>query len=179
MRVFAHCLTLCPAAILLAACQPPDQDGPSQRVDLAAGTTGPSTPIASPDTADAIWSPDGEARLLFGNVGAAPFLSLECVEPGTDDAAIRIVRHIPADAEAQALFAFIGNGTMARIPVEATWRGNRWRWEGEISANAADLDTLTGRRALYATLPGGGRLDLPASAAPGEFIDRCRTGSRP
>ncbi|WJY17856.1 hypothetical protein QQS45_09455 [Alteriqipengyuania flavescens] len=160
--------------LLLAACQQPEQNNAQQRIDLEKAYAGPSEPIESPDTSEAIWSPGPDGQLLFGNIGDRPFLSIAC-EPGKDGAnAVRIVRHLAADAEAQAFFAFIGNGTMARIPVDATWRGNRWRWEGTVAADSPDLDPLTGSRDLYATLPGGGRLDLPASPLPGRLIAECR-----
>lgn len=159
---------------MLTACQPPAQDNATQRLELDDATGGPSEPIVSPDTQNAIWSPYETNRLLFGEVGKGPLLSLECVPGPDEDNSIRIVRHIPADAEAQALFAFVGNGTKDRIEMDSTWRGNRWRWEGEVPVDSSQLEALTGSRALYATLPGGGKLELPASGTPGQFIDRCR-----
>lgn len=161
---------------LLAACQPPRPDNAAQRIELADAKAGPSAPMLSPDTKDAIWSPYNDDRLLFGVVGNGPLLSLECIAGADAFNQIRIIRHMAADAEAEALFAFVGNGTRARIPMDATWRGNRWRWEGEIAADSPDLDAITGSRALTATMPGGGMLELPGSPTPGRFIARCRGG---
>jgi hypothetical protein len=140
---------------------------------------GPSDPLPSPDTSDAIWSPMERSALLFGNVGERPFLSIECHLKADDGKAIRIVRHVPSDPEAKALFALVGNGTVARIPVDSTFRGDRWRWEGELPVDAPEWDALTGSRELIATLPGAGTLELPASDAPARFIANCRDAPLP
>lgn len=160
--------------LTLAACNPAPADGPSERVvlDRAWGERHP--PIASPDTSDAVWSPGEGQRLLFGNVGARPFLSIACESGGDGAAAIRFVRHIASDPEAGAMMALVGNGAIGRIAVDSTWRGDTWRWEGTVPADDAALDAITGQRALTVTMPGAGTLELPPSARPSQLIARCR-----
>ena len=126
------------------------------------------------DTGAAVWSPLNDSSLLFGNVGERPLLSLECSLAADETKDIRIVRHLASDPQAKALMALVGNGTIARIKVDSTWRGDRWRWEGTLPADDPALDTLTGDRALEVTVPGAGTLALPASRAPGRFIEACR-----
>ena len=161
------------AMLILPACTP-QVDENAQRVEFSEARAGSSEPVASPDTQAAVWSPFEQGQLLFGNVGEAPFVSLACEQGADDTPLIRFVRHVSADAEAQAMMALIGNGSSGRVPVDATWRGNRWRWEGVLPADAPDWDALTGGGSLEVTVPGAGTVALPASRAPGEFIARCR-----
>ena len=164
---------LAAGALLLAACAPQADEG-AQRVEFTKARGGDSEPLASPETGEAVWSPFEGNQLLFGNVGQAPFVSIACEQGADDTPLIRFVRHVSADAEAKAMMALIGNGSTGRIPVDATWRGNRWRWEGVLPAAAPDWDPLTGGGSLEVTVPGAGTVALPASRAPGEFIARCR-----
>ncbi|WP_162789580.1 hypothetical protein [Altererythrobacter sp. ZODW24] len=161
----------------LAACNPPAADDYVERVELENTGNGGSEPLASPDAENAIWGIGaGEMRLLYGNPGQPPFLGISCEGVGTDRPLIRLVRYAPADADAKALFALVGNGTVARLKMDSTWTGKGWRWEGTVDAGNPDLDVLTGRRSVEATLPGAGSLILKPSFAPRDLIENCRSG---
>ncbi len=162
---------------LLAACNPPVPDDYVERVELLDPNTGGTQPLASPDTENAIWGVGtGEMRLLYGDPGRPPFFGLSCEGIGTDTPHIRIVRYAPADADAKALFALVGNGTVARLKMDSTWTGKGWRWEGTVEAADPALDVLTGRRSVEATLPGAGSLILKPSLAPRDLIENCGSG---
>ena len=167
------------ALLTLAACQPAAPGGTSERVEFAEARAQAGALATSPVTDGAVWSPYADSSLLFGMVGERPLLSLECHLGADDTKDIRIVRHIASDPQAKALMALVGNGTVARVMVDSTWRGDRWRWEGELPADDPALDALTGDRALEVTVPGAGTLALPASRAPGRFIEACRGAPPP
>ena len=53
--------------LTFAACKPPASDDYIERTRIEAPAEGPSEPIDSPDTQDAIWAPATEnTRLLYG-----------------------------------------------------------------------------------------------------------------
>ena len=136
---------------------------------------GPSEPIDSPDTEGAIWSesPVKEGRIIYGIPGEAPLFALGCSDR-SDGPAILITRYAPADEGAGALAAFIGNGHVSRIPVDATQLDAGSFWQTELPADSAELEVLTGTREVALTIPGGGRLVINPSQRPGEFIETCR-----
>lgn len=164
--------------LALAACKPPPTDADLASRD-AILTDGPSEPIDSPDTEGAIWADSRvSGRLLYGIPGQPPLLALECI--GSVSApAIRITRFASADKGAGALAAFIGNGHVARIPVDATEVDDESMWQGEVSASDPRLEVLTGRREVALTIPGAGRMVLNASSRPGELIESCRLAAEP
>src|SRR3546814_9482087 len=87
--------------------------------------SGPSEPLASPDSKAAIWSAGSTpGRILYGQPGAAPWLALACETVGKE-AMIRISRLAPADEGAGAMLALIGNGHRARLAVDAVWDGQQ------------------------------------------------------
>ncbi|MGB7373976.1 hypothetical protein [Pontixanthobacter sp.] len=174
------------ACALLTACQPPAADEYSSRGSAANQNEGPSEPIDSPDSTGAFWASAGlaggvEERIIYGQAGQPPYLGIAC-ETGAargsagpaNAATVRITRFTPADPEAQALMALIGNGHMARLPVDAAFNGQVWLWEGSYSAASTDLDVLTGPRQIELTIPGAGSVILNPSAKPAALIDRCR-----
>ncbi len=162
---------------LLTACNPPAADDYVERVELLDPGTGGAKPLASPDTQNSIWGAGaGEMRLLYGNPGKSPILGLSCEGIRTETPLIRIVRYAPADADAKALFALVGNGTVARLKMDSTWTGKGWRWEGTLDAADPDLDVFTGRRSVEATLPGAGSVIINPSFAPRDLIENCRSG---
>ncbi len=162
---------------VLAACNPPAADDYVERVELLDPGAGVNEPLDSPDAENSIWGAgEGEMRLLYGNPGRPPFFALSCEGFGTDTPLIRIVRYAPADADAKALFALVGNGTVARLKVDSIWTGKGWRWEGTVDAADPALDVMTGRRSVEATLPGAGSLILKPSYAPRDLIENCRSG---
>lgn len=167
-------LLLLSTALTLAACKPPASDDYLARVDLAEAKGAVGEPLPSPDTTGAVWA-NGETsdRILFGFPGETPFLALECERNGGLPQ-IRITRFAAANAQAKALFALIGNGHIARFPVDAEWNGRAWLWEGTVPADEPDLDVLTGKRTVAATLPGAGRLELNHSPLTGALVEACR-----
>ena len=171
MRRLATALFTCCA---LGACKPPptDADLAARDVTLAQG---PSAPIDSPDIEGAVWSDSTitAGRIIYGIPGEPPLFALGCGDIG-DHPSILITRYAPADKDAGALAAFIGNGHVARIPVDATEIEGASFWRTEISAFSEDLEVLTGTREVAVTIPGGGRLVLNASQRPGAFIEDCR-----
>lgn len=112
--------------------------------------------------------------LAFGLPGQAPLLSLLCSRDTTGAALVRLIRVTRADEGAQALMALIGNGRIARLPVDATTAGEAGTWEGMVPAIDPRLDVFTGSREIEATLPGGGTLLLPASGEPSRLLAACR-----
>jgi len=179
----AICVLLALAIPALASCKPAS-DEYQQRGQTATDRDGPMAPTSSPDTAGAIWAgavwadpvleggQHGE-RLLYGIPGAAPLLALECL--GGDDAnTISITRFVAADPEAKALMAMIGNGNMARLPVDATWNGRVSLWQGTYRADNSDLDVFSGPRQIEVTIPGAGTVTLNPSPRPAHLLQRCR-----
>ena len=158
----------------LSACKPPPTDADISSREVAQAQ-GPSAPIASPDTEGAIWSdsPISEGRIIYGIPGEPPLLALGCNSSSVEPSII-ITRYAPADEGAEAAAAFIGNGHVARIPMQATEIDGGSFWRSEVIASSESLEALSGPRDLAVTLPGGGRLVINASQRPGAFIQTCR-----
>lgn len=172
------------AALALAACSqsqgqvvagPAAGDGYPARLALGGAEQPPELAPLQPDGAQ--WQP-AAGRLVFGIPGQAPLLSVGCERDPTGAALVRLVRITRAEAGARALVALIGNGRIARLPLNALASGEAGRWEGVIRAADPRLDVLKGGNALEVTLPGGGTLKLPASAEPRRLLDACRAGDR-
>lgn len=158
----------------VAACKPPPTDADIAAADAVAPEA-PSKPILSPDTEGAVWADSRVAgRILYGIAGKPPLLALSCGDAG-DQPTIRITRYARADEGAQAFAAFIGNGHVARIPVDASNIDGASVWFAEIPAFDPRLEVLTGAREIAVTLPGAGRLVLNPSHYPGQLIERCRS----
>ena len=166
---------LAPLFVLaLAACKPPASDEYAERTRIAPRAEAPSEPIASPDTEGAVWAAtDNADRLLYGKPGERPFFALECTDQGGLPL-VAYTRFAKADAHAKAILALIGNGHVSRLKIDATERGDVWRWEGAVAAEDPALDVLTGTRQVEATVPGAGSLILNPSTLPGELVERCR-----
>ena len=163
----------------LSGCKPPPSDAAVARVSLLSGARGPSEPLASPDTTRALWAPSapakgGALRLVYGVPGQPVLLAVECVDPASPDARLRITRHAPADAGAGALLALVGNGAIGRIAVDAASDGGRRLWRGEAPAAHPAWEALNGVREATATVPGAGLVRLNASPLPMELITACR-----
>ncbi|MEP5938461.1 MAG: hypothetical protein ABJ239_09050 [Erythrobacter sp.] len=116
-------------------------------------------------------------RVIYGQPGEAPMLALTCEDSGQgtgQNAAMRITRFANADEGSGAFFALIGNGHVARIPVDSTAYRETFIWEGSIAVSDPDIEVLTGPRRITATLPGAGMLTLNPSTLPGALIENCR-----
>lgn len=163
----------------LTGCKPPPSDAAVARVPLLSPASGPSEPLPSPDTTRAIWAPSapangGALRLVYGVPGQPVLLALECVEPASPNARLRVTRHAPADAGAGALLALIGNGAIGRVAVDAAMLGGRRLWRGEAPAVHPAWEALNGVREATATVPGAGLVRLNSSPLPMELITACR-----
>jgi len=130
---------------------------------------------AQPD--GAAWRLDGNT-LHFGVAGGADLFAVGCDHAPDGSALLRLTRKTRAEAGAKALFALIGNGRIARLPLDAVHGGENGEWQGLIRAGDARLDVLKGGNRIEATLPGGGTLKLPASSALGQVVAACRASDR-
>lgn len=164
--------------IPLSACKPPATDDMADR-GAKPDRLVPSAPIESPVTENAVWADSQQpARILYGQPGERPLLAMSCNRNG-EQREIQITRFVEADAEASALMAMIGNGHMARMPVEAEWNDRVWLWQGRYAADNPDLDVLSGPRQVELTIPGAGSVILNPSQRPGQLLDQCRRLSDP
>ncbi|UIP07876.1 hypothetical protein LY632_05630 [Erythrobacter sp. SDW2] len=163
--------------LLLAACQPPAADDYLERGLAKDDLPQASAPIPSPDTTEAIWAPAKQPkRLLFGVPGETPLLAMQCEGTG-EKAKLTFTRFVRADREAQAMMALVGNFHALRLPVDSTWNGRAWLWQGSVAADNPDLEALTGTREVEATVPGAGTLVMAPSPLTRELIDACRSGA--
>ena len=167
-------LALLPLTVL-AACKPPASDDYVERTRVGKPAAGPSEPIDSPDTENAIWAPAASGqRLLYGTPGERPLFAVECLEGDRAEATLAYTRFARADPGAKAVLALIGNGHVARLHIDAVRIGDVWRWEGAVAADDARMDVLTGTRQVEATVPGAGSVILNSSPLPGELVETCR-----
>ena len=164
------------AIAALAACKPPATDADMARGDAPlAEARGPSDPLPSPDAEGAIWAPSKQPqRILYGKPGEVPLMALACQhEPGKAPRLL-ITRFAPADEGAGAYLALIGNSHIARVPVDSVEVDGAHIWQGSMSLDDPDIEVLTGRREIGATLPGAGRLVLNPGEGPVQLIEECR-----
>ncbi|MDC0887247.1 hypothetical protein OAS19_05605 [Altererythrobacter sp.] len=162
------------AAFSMTACQPPATDDYVERMALDDTQPPASLPLPSPDTEGAIWAPAGtEGRLLYGIPGQTPFLAVQCDSSGSSPE-LRFTRFSPADRDAQAMMALVGNSHVERLPVDAIYNGRAWLWEGSARARDPDMDVLTGPRSVEATIPGAGSLILNPSPLTRDLVNACR-----
>ncbi len=167
------------AALSLAACKPPASDEYLKRVDLTQAGSFASEPLPSPETEGAIWAEsDRTGRILYGIPGSTPLLALACESSGKEPL-LQLTRFAPADPRAKALMALVGNGHVARIPVDAAWNGSAWLWQGSREARGDTWEVLTGPRSVEATLPGAGTVTLNPSQRPSQLIAQCRGNALP
>jgi hypothetical protein len=167
------------AALTLAACQPPPTDAAEARVAGLPAGSGPSDPLPSPDTTGAIWAAAGGAaeapmRLVYGVPGQPVLVALECLGAATPAARLQITRNAPADKDAGALLALIGNREVARVPVDATPQGNTSVWQGAASAQLSGWDALADPENATITVPGAGMVTLNPSPLPVGLVTACR-----
>ena len=177
MRSPALALLLCAP---LAACQPPAADDYLERGFVEEEVPAASAPIASPDTADAVWAPSKESeRLLYGVPGQTPLLAVQCLRDEDAPAQLQFTRFVRADREAQAMLSLVGNFHEERLPVDAIDNGRAWVWQGSVAADSPNLAALTGRREAEATIPGAGSVVLKPSPLLRELVDGCAVSATP
>ncbi len=168
-------MTMLAAALALPACKPPPTDVGSARAANLPVLPGPSRPIASPDTTDAVWAASGgPMRLVYGVPGQPVLLAVQCEGAGTPNARLRITRQAPADPGAGALLALIGNGWIGRFPVDATRVRGKLVWQGAAPASRREWDALKPEREATVTVPGAGLLRLNPSPLPMQLVEACR-----
>lgn len=164
-----RCMSLAGLA-LLAACKPPAADGYVERTGREPAGPFASEPLPSPDTTGAVWAPSEDpGRILFGLPGKPPLVALAC--SGTS---IELTRFAPADPDAQALAALVGNSHVVRIPVDAVPSGRASIWRGSVAADHPGLEALTGAGPVELTIPGAGTVVLNPSPLPGALVTQCR-----
>ena len=164
-------------ALAMTGCGEEPADRYVERVPLDEAQQFAAEPLPSPSVEGAIWvEVEPDTRLLYGIPGQTPMLALECKRgTGLLPSELVFTRFVRADAEAQALMALVGNFHVARIPVDATWNGRAWVWQGSIDPQDTHLEALTGPREVELTIPGAGTLKLGAGSAPGDLVNACRS----
>lgn len=118
------------------------------------------------------------SELTFGVPGQPAMLSLACAHDRLGAAGLVITRRTRAEDGAKALLALIGNGRIARLPLDAVTAGEAGEWRGTIPAADTRLDVLRGGNRIEGTLPGGGTILMPASGEPGRLLMECRASDR-
>ena len=172
-----NCLPLIGLSFLaLAACKPPSTDADMLREMPEAAPSFASDPLPSPETRGALWapSPQNAQRLLYGIPGDPALVALECLEPQGAAASLQITRLSPADEDAGALLALVGNGHIGRLAVDAEQVGGRIVWRGELLAADTAWEPLAGPRQVTLTVPGAGMVTLNPSEVPAAFLAQCR-----
>lgn len=165
------------ALIPLSACKPPASDDVRDRGMARDAMDAPSAPLASPDVTGAVWAETAvPGKILYGKQGQPALVALAC---DAQKQRVVITRYAIADAEATALMPLIGNGHIARLPVDAVWNGKVWLWQGSYAPQQPDLDVLTGPRKVELTVPGAGTVLLNPSQRPGLLIEQCRARFSP
>jgi len=149
--------------------------GYPQRLDLA-GMAQP-VDVAPVQPEGSVWRVAG-AAVEFGVPGQPALFALSCGHAADGTALIKVMRETRAESGAKALFALIGNGRIARLPLDVTRAGEPGQWAGNIPARDTRLEVLKGGNRIEATLPGGGTLKLPASSEPGRLLNECRASDR-
>lgn len=166
-------LALCLVAAL-AACKPPPTDETLARAAPEVEPSFASAPLPSPETEGAIWAPSAKAdeRIVYGIPGEPALIALAC---DRDEGSLSVTRFSPADEGAEAMLAFVGNGHVGRLPVDATEVGRQRIWQGTHDAASEEWEPLAGPRRLIATLPGAGTVEINPSPLPMALIERCRS----
>lgn len=169
----------------LAACTPtqsrqvvenePSGAGYPARLPLSGISLPMDTAPVQPEGGE--WRVAGQS-LHFGVPGQADLFSVSCSRAPDGSAILAFARTTRAEEGAKALFALIGNGRIARLPLDAVRSGESGLWQGSLPAADPRLDVLKGGNRIEATLPGGGTLMLPASSEPGRLLTACRANDR-
>ena len=170
---------------LLAACgsseSAPVVPEASVRIPLNAVHVAAPAPSGSPSPASPpTWiTVPGERTVLFGTPGAQALLSIACEGVGSGSPQLIVTRFAPAEPGAEALFAIQGNRRILRLPVRAVeLRRDEQAWRGALYAGDERAEVFLGTE-IAATVPGGGRLAMPAMGETHKVIDECRHAAGP
>jgi hypothetical protein len=188
-RAMSRCWSLISLSLLLAGsgglagCT---QSQSRELVDVAGESSYPArlplSELAVPAEAPPL-QPDGAAwarnggEVAFAVPGQTALFALSCTHDAAGAASLALTRHTRAAEGAKALLALIGNGRIARLPLDVSLAGEAGEWRGAIPAGDARLDVLKGGNRIEATLPGGGTLLMPASGDPGRLLEECRASA--
>jgi len=159
----------------VSGCKPPPTDADLNRELPEAAPTYASEPLPSPDTEGAFWavSPSDPNRLIYGVPGSPALLALTCLSD-SGLPRIRITRMSPADEDAGALLAMVGNGHIGRVEVDAIDVNGRLVWQGEKLAADETWEPLAGPRSLTVTVPGAGMVTVNEGEVAMAFLEECR-----
>ena len=159
----------------VCACKPPPTDADMRRDGPDAETSSASAPLPSPESEGAVWTFSGldPDRIIYGGPGSPAQLARTCL-PDQTPTRVQITRMSHADEGAGALLAFVGNGHIGRIEVDATPVEGETIWQGDLPAADNRLEPLAGPRQFTATIPGAGMVTVNPSATPMEWLQSCR-----
>ncbi|MEM7702221.1 MAG: hypothetical protein AAF251_09830 [Pseudomonadota bacterium] len=160
----------------LSACKPPPTDADMNRDLPEAAPTYASEPLPSPETEGAFWavSPNDPNRLIYGVPGSPALLALTCLSESAIPR-LRITRMSPADEDAGALLAMVGNGHIGRVEVDAVEVNGRFVWQGEKLAADEKWEPLAGPRSYTVTVPGAGMVTVNEGEVAMAFLEECRS----
>ena len=163
----------------VVACKPPPTEADMARQLPEDEPKPASAPLSSPDSEGAVWkvSAQDSQRIIYGVPGSPALMALTCLTDAVPSQ-VRITRLSPADEEAGALLAFVGNGHIGRIQVDATTVEGKSIWQGEVPALDERLEPLAGPRQFTATIPGAGMVTFNPSDTPMEWLEACRARSK-
>ena len=163
---------------LLASCGQRESDKERAqpiRIPLAVAATASASAIGPmAQSMPSVWTSTPPARQAsYGQPNAPALISIAC--EGAEQRASRlvIVRYVPADKGAEALFAIQGSKGILRLPVSAVEIGARgYVWRGVLDAADPRVEVLLGA-GLKATVPGGGEVLLAPMGATGVVVSEC------
>lgn len=160
----------------LAGCKPPPTDADMARDLPEKAPVYASDPLPSPETQGAVWATSERSadRIVYGVPGEPALMALSCLS-GEGLPRLQVTRMSPADEGAGAILAFVGNGHIGRMEVDAGEVAGQSVWQGATLAADPALEPLAGPRQLTATIPGAGMVTLNPSVLPMAFLEDCRS----
>ena len=181
---------LASACLPLAACGPaetaPVVPTGSVRVTLPAEGSAPAPAfdprrtVGAGGEAQGSWTLLADGRTaLYGLPGAKALVAVECGGRSEGTPRLIVTRYAPAQRGAEAVFAIQGNRYILRVPVRAVMlKQGESAWRGTVPALDERTQVFLGEGEIAATLPGGGRLVMPALGEARGGIDLCRQAAR-
>ena len=178
------------ACLLLAACGPaetaPVVPTGSVRVTLPAEGSAPAPAfdprrtVGAGGEAQGNWTLLADGRTaLYGLPGTKALVAVECEGRSEGTPQLIVTRYARATRGAEAVFAIQGNRYILRVPVRAVrLRAGESAWRGTVPAADERTQVFLGEGEIAATLPGGGRLVMPALGDARGGIELCRASTR-